>query len=188
MVIVATGLCLSAKPHPSQAERPSASRELLGLVASRLVHGVDQYMQFDVRERPLPAWAGVTPSELENHNYSELARVVDSADLVVVAAPAYFCGLSGVAKNALDLIGHDPAATAPLVAGLVVGERPGDAERGAAQLTEAVTVFAGELLTPVWAVAEPQQTEPRTLAARALAFGQLCQRELSRSLAQATNR
>ncbi len=182
------GLCLSAKPHPLQENRPSASRELLNLAVRRLTRNDERYEGFDIRQCPLPAWAGISPSELDEPNYVKLRDVIAAADLVVVAAPAYFGSLSGMAKNVFDLIGHDASVELPAVTGIVVGEQADDAHRGAEQLTEVFRLLGGSLLVPVWAVAEPQRIEAAELTAKALAFGHLCAMRLHESIAQPVDR
>lgn len=94
--IKVVGLCGSLRPG-------SHTRKVLQLALGAAERAGARVILFDPGERPLPFCEGeATPEQQANAN--EWMRLVKEADAVILATPEYHGSISGVLKNALDLV------------------------------------------------------------------------------------
>ena len=173
-------VCGSRKPAPG-VERPSAARTMLHAVATALAGAGCDHELIDVRELELPFFDGRSADQYGSADLARVSAAIDAAEVVVVSAPAYWGGPSGVVKNLLDLLGgaaYDagPDRVRPLagktVAMLVVGADDVSAHVGAAWLRVTLAELGGSVAPRAFVVGNPRQLpRPRALLGELADFG-----------------
>lgn len=144
-------VCLSQKPGPGQEDKRSATRQLLTVAKMALEDKRVSHELVDIRETPFPFFDGRQPSEYGDP-VTEVAHQVAECRFLVCSVPAYWGGMSGVAKNFFDVLGgaaYDAAGRADLLAGkrvgaIVVGGATGDAAAAVSQLDTTVRLLGSE--------------------------------------------
>jgi NAD(P)H-dependent FMN reductase len=175
-------VCGSRKPAAGQNHKRSACRELLRVVEQGVRSAGGEPEVLDLRDLTLPFFDGRDAEQYGVADLSVLHSHVGAADALILAAPAYWGGLAGALKNALDLLGgaaYDTADRLTPFAGktvglLVVGAAPGDAEAGCRQLRVALGRMGARCLEEAVVVDNPR-TCPTMDAVihRAFALGHL---------------
>lgn len=173
-------ICASRKSEDGRFQRPSAVRSLLAAAREglRRVGKSDTYLDFASVD--LPPFEGLPLADYDGTDAAAVAGALAEADTVVLGAPAYWGGLSGLAKNFIDLSGgadysRESAPRTPwagkCVAMLVVGAAVGDAQRGHAQLAYALEAQGASLFPHALVLDRPHGHDPQDLIRRAFALG-----------------
>ena len=157
-------ICGSRKPAPNQVDKKSAARELLKLLHSYIQNRIVRTI--DLRDLNLPMFDGRTVEEYESEDLEWLMRRVKSAYSIVVSAPAYWGGASGVFKNALDLLGgvayDQPEQHTPfegkIVGLLVVGADNHSAFNASSQLRTIFSSMGAIVLNMQVVIGNPRKT------------------------------
>lgn len=164
-------LCGSRKPAPTQPGKKSASRELLRYAQRGVRASGADHTWVDLRELDTPLWNGVPAAELGRPDLDQLVAEVRGSRVLLLAAPAYWGGVSGVVKNVIDLLGRDPFEGLVVVP-MVVGQDDASAWLGAAQL-RTVMATLGTVVAPVEMVVgdPPSWGDPAALIQEAKRLG-----------------
>jgi NAD(P)H-dependent FMN reductase len=164
-------LCGSRKPGPDRPRQRSASRELLryarrGVRATGVPH-----TWLDLRDLDLPFWDGRRAPDLGCQDLDRLVDAVAGCRVLLLAAPAYWGALSGVVKNALDLLGGEPFAGVTVVP-LVVGQDDASAWLGVGQLRTVMARLGATVTTTELVVGDPRAlTDPTAVIRDAQRLG-----------------
>ena len=156
-------VCLSQKPAPNQEDKRSATRQLLAVTKRALEDKHVSHDLVDIRETPFPFFDGRQPSEY-GEPVTDVANRVARCRFLVCSVPAYWGGMSGVAKNFFDVLGgeaYDAVARTDLLAGkrvgaIVVGGAAGDAAAATSQLNSTVRLLGGDGLGAIVALDDPR--------------------------------
>ncbi len=156
-------VCLSQKPGPGQDGKRSATRQLLNVSKTALEDKQVAHELVDIRQTPFPFFDGRQPDE-HGVPVSDVARQVAGCRFLVCAVPAYWGGMSGVAKNFFDVLGgaaYDAVERTDVLAGkrigaIVVGGATGDAAAAVTQLQTMTRLLGGEGLRATVALDDPR--------------------------------
>lgn len=173
-------LCTSRKAVSGPAGRPSAARTLRSIVAATFRKAGLATCEIDFSSIELPHFEGVALGSYHEHGAMALYSALSACTAVVIAAPAYWGGISGPTKNFLDLTGGAEYGAA--VSGatpwtdrqvflLVVGAQPGDSERGEEQMRESLRRLGARVSPITLTVDRPQTHDPQELLLMAARFG-----------------
>lgn len=156
-------VCLSQKPGPGREDKRSAARQLLNISKMALEDKHVGHDLVDIRKTPFPFFDGRQPSEYGDP-VSEVTRQLAECRFLICSVPAYWGGMSGVAKNFFDVLGgaaYDAAERTNVLTGkrigaIVVGGASGDAAAAVTQLDTTVRLLGGEGLRTTVALDDPR--------------------------------
>ena len=97
------GICTSMKPALGSNAR-SAARSLLSYALENLTIAYPKVFSLDLRDWPLPLFDGRLPGELGDPNVKFLTSCIERAGGLLISIPGYWCGVSGVFKNFIDVL------------------------------------------------------------------------------------
>jgi NAD(P)H-dependent FMN reductase len=97
------GICTSMKPQTATAHG-SATRSVLlyAMTSLRQVYPHAAYM--DLKDFALPFFDARLPEEYAERDVGAAYNVIDRAGALLFGVPAYWCGVSGVFKNFVDVL------------------------------------------------------------------------------------
>lgn len=154
----------------------SASRALLVAALSMVRTVAPETFLIDLRDHPAPMFEGVGPEQLSDPTARYLSETVTVAGALLLCAPAYWAGVSGVFKNLVDVLcgaSYDLETEATTVfkgkpTGLVVvGADDHSARAGATQAEATMRSVGAELVGSTVKLGDP-----RSPAAAQTAVGQ----------------
>lgn len=156
----------SYKPGPGQQTR-SAAREIARFVSVGVREQGAETIEVDLRDAGLPFFDGRGADQLDVPGPRALRDAVDRASGVAITAPAYWRGVGGGLKNALDLLGgaayDNPEVTPPFsgkpVGLVIVGAAAGDAAAARGQLVEILSAMGASVIEPVVTLDNPRQAD-----------------------------
>jgi NAD(P)H-dependent FMN reductase len=178
-------VCATRKPAPGSTQR-SAIRGLLSGAASTLSSVYPDVAMLDLREVDLPFFDGRTIDAPGGGDLSRVHAAIARAGALLVSAPIYWAGVSGVFKNLIDVL-CGPAYDLPRpirsiftdkpVGVLVVCARAEDAVTGTKQTIDILSSVGARLVGDPVVVADPRAPASLPAAATALiaVAGQLAQ-------------
>ncbi len=97
------GLSTSLKPSLG-TEGSSATRLILLRSLEAIGRVYDRVALLDLRQHPIPFFDGRLPNEYDNAAVGFCHECITRAAAVWLSAPAYWCGVSGVFKNLIDVL------------------------------------------------------------------------------------
>lgn len=178
-------ICATKKPAPGSNQR-SAVRGLLSQAASQLRTIYPDVAMLDLRDFEIPHFDGRTVDAIDSRDLSLVRDAVARAGALVLAAPVYWSGVSGVFKNLIDVLcgpAYDlPRPTRSVFTGkpvglIVVCACPEDAEVGARHSKEIMLSTGARVVDEPIVVANPRALAqlPEACAALIAVAGHLAQ-------------
>ena len=161
------GISASLKPAPSIAST-SASRNVL-VTALRGISAVFPHtLMLDLREHELPFFDGRMASERPEPSVHFALECVHRAGSLLFSIPAYWCGVSGVFKNFVDVLfgpsyemeGSTTVFTGKPIGAIVVGADEPSARFGSDQAAEILASTGARLVDAPIAIANPRLARP----------------------------
>lgn len=157
------GVSSSLKPAPGRAQR-SAARTLLSHGLAVLNTAYPDVSLLDLRDHPLPLFDGRGAADYESPDVEFVAGCVGRAGSLLLSVPAYWCGVSGVFKNFVDVLcgpayDNDDAPTVftgKHVGLLVVGADDASAAAGARHAREIMASTRARLVDEVVTAGSPR--------------------------------
>jgi NAD(P)H-dependent FMN reductase len=157
------GVSPSMKPAPGVATT-SASRNVLTTALEGIASRYPHTMLLDLRERPVPFFDGRPASERPEPEARFAFECVARAGSLLFSIPAYWCAVSGVFKNLVDLLCgplydlDEPRTvfTDKIVGAIVLGADEESARAGAAQTTAIFDAVGARLVAEPIAIANPR--------------------------------
>lgn len=175
------GICASMKPAPGH-QGHSAARSILSYTLEAVSTVYPDVFLLDLRNHPLPFFDGRLPDEHEDSALRFVWSCVDRAGALLIAVPAYWCGISGVFKNFVDVLCgpiYDLEETAQTVfmskpvGLLIVGADDASAQAGLAQAQQIMGCTGAQLIGQPVVVSNPRASgiDERMLSRELIALG-----------------
>lgn len=168
----------------------SAARALLVEALGVLQATYPAVSILDLRDHPLPLFDGRLPHEHESGSLTFLSACIERAGALLISAPAYWAGVSGVFKNFIDVLcgpAYDLPAPKRTVFGakpvgvLVVGADQQSARLGAQQARLILTSTGARVIDEPVVVSNPRspatEAEINDVVARIVALAATLARE-----------
>jgi NAD(P)H-dependent FMN reductase len=173
-------ICGSRKSESGLAGKPSATRKLGAVAKSALTRIVGPIKDFDLANLTLPFFEGLSLCDYADQALTSFYDAIAQSDAILLQAPAYWQGPSGVVKNLLDLLGgsaydHLPETLTILsgkqVALMVIGAQNGDAACAELWLRNTVSSLGGQPLQTSFSLDNPRLHDFEKIVRAAWEFG-----------------
>lgn len=173
-------ICASYKSESGRAGKRSATRQLGSIARSALARIVGPVDDLNLCDSRLPFFEGVPLTYYDDEGSMSFHKSIADATAILLQAPAYWQGPSGVVKNLLDLLGgaaYDDRNDCKTilqdkkVALMIVGAQSGDAELAKDQLRRTVISLGGQPMDNSFTIDNPAQHDHEMLIRMAWQFG-----------------
>ena len=154
------GICTSLKPADN-----AVTRSILCYALDSIATVYPAVSLLDLRDHPLPFFDGRAGSEYGDRTLTMVSSCVDRTASLLVAVPAYWCGVSGVFKNFVDTLcgaaynlapPYRTVFTGKFVGLLVVGADERSAASGARHAVEIMESTGAQLAGDPVIVSNPR--------------------------------
>ena len=158
------GVCTSLKPAPGR-EGNSATRSLLKYSLDAVGALYPNTYLLDLRDYKLPFFDGRMPHEYQSSDLDVVRSCLDRAGALLFSVAAYWCGVSGVFKNFVDLLcgpAYDLEGDLQTVFSnkpvglLVVGADPASSECGVVHARQIMASTGAVIVAEPVAIANPR--------------------------------
>jgi NAD(P)H-dependent FMN reductase len=158
-------ICGSRKPAPGSIAKKSAARELLKMLFKCIKDYGATSEIVDLREVNIPLFDGRDTEEYDSYDLTRFKEKVKSSKYIIISAPAYWGGVSGVVKNMLDLLGgvaydknnKNTPFTEKVVGLLVVGADNNSAFNASSQLRTILSSMGAVVLNQQVIIGDPRK-------------------------------
>lgn len=157
------GISLSSK-H----KRKSSSNAILAYTIDQLASVYPDTHYLSVSDFCLPYFEGLMPDEIRDPSYTAVYKAVKTSRAIILSVPCYWSGISGIAKNFIDVLcgplydypdTHKSVFYGKVMAIIIVAADKESAKEGENQMSKIVHAIGGDLL-PVMVIAN----NPRTMS------------------------